>query len=86
MKIYPTPVKSSNFSVPENSGSFIELSNNELNSTIKEIKRIKSERTQSNQYVQYSQYIAESIDKTIRYTDYLAEQCYISTSYYDTTG
>lgn len=51
---------------------------NELKSTIKEIKRAKS---QKNQYIQYSQYIAESIDKTITYTDYLADQCYISTYY-----
>jgi hypothetical protein len=64
---------------------------NELKSTIKEIKRAKS----GNQYIQYSQYIAEqidnapihiwicAIDKTIKYTDYLAEQCYISTSYHE---
>jgi hypothetical protein len=82
MKVYTTPVKRHNNSLtqnPEKENSFTELSNNELNSTIKEIKRIKSENTQTNQYIQYSEYVAEQLDKTIRYADYLSEQCYIST-------
>jgi len=54
----------------------------ELKSIVKEIKRVKSEKNQTNQYIQYSEYICE-IDKTIKYTDYIAEQCYISTSYYE---
>jgi hypothetical protein len=52
----------------------------ELKSIVREIKRVKSEKNQTNQYIQYiqySQYIAEQIDKN------LAEQCYISTSYYE---
>jgi hypothetical protein len=52
----------------------------ELKSIVKEIKRVKSEKNQTNQYIQYSEYIAEQIDKTMKYA---AEQCYISTSYYE---
>jgi hypothetical protein len=52
---------------------------NELKSIIKEIKKLKSEKYQTNKYIQYSQYISESMDKTIRYSDYLAKQNYIST-------
>jgi hypothetical protein len=55
----------------------------DIKSIVKEIKRVKSDVGNSNNYIQYSEYIAEQIDKTIGYTDYLTEQCYISTSYYE---
>lgn len=57
---------------------------NDVRSLVKDIKRVKSENQRKNSfYIQYSAYIAEQIDKTIKYSDYLSEQCYISTSYYE---
>jgi hypothetical protein len=55
---------------------------NELKSLIKEIKRNKYENSS---YISYSEYITESIDKSIKYSDYLAEQNYLDTSisYYE---
>jgi hypothetical protein len=55
---------------------------NELKSIIKEIKKNKYENLS---YISYSEYVAESIDKSIKYSDYLAEQNYLDTSisYYE---
>lgn len=55
---------------------------NELKSLIKEIKRNKYENSS---YISYSEYIAEQIDKSIKYSDYLSEQNYLDTSisYYE---
>jgi ribonucleotide reductase beta subunit family protein with ferritin-like domain len=43
---------------------------------INKIKKIKELRRSRNNYI-YSQYIAESIDKSISYTDYLSQNLYI---------
>lgn len=43
---------------------------------IDKIKKIKELRRSRNNYI-YSQYIAESIDKSISYTDYLSQNLYI---------
>jgi recombinational DNA repair protein (RecF pathway) len=45
---------------------------------IDKIKKIKELRRSRNNYI-YSQYIAESIDKSISYTDYLSQNLYIDT-------
>ena len=55
---------------------------NELKSLIKQIKKNKYE---NDSYISYSKYVAEQIDKTMKYSDYLAEQNYLDTSisYYE---
>ena len=46
---------------------------------IDKIKKIKELRNSRNNYIGYSQYVAEMIDKSISYTDYLSQNLYIDT-------
>ena len=46
---------------------------------IDKIKKIKRLRNSRNNYIKFSQYLAEKIDKSISYTDYLSENLYIDT-------
>ena len=46
---------------------------------VKEIKKVKANRSS---YFSYSEYVCESLDKTIKYTEYLAEQINNNTQYY----
>lgn len=43
------------------------------------IKKIKEIRRSRNNYINYSQYVAEMIDKSITYTDYLSQNLYTDT-------
>ena len=43
------------------------------------IKKIKELRNSRDNYIGYSQYVAEMIDKSISYTDYLSQNLYIDT-------
>jgi hypothetical protein len=52
---------------------------NDVKSIVKEIKRVKSDRSS---HFSYSDYVCESLDKTIKYTEYLAEQINNNTQYY----
>jgi len=46
---------------------------------IDKIKKIKELRNSRDNYIGYSQYVAEMIDKSISYTDYLSQNLYIDT-------
>ena len=52
---------------------------NDVKYLVKEIKKAKSDRSG---YFSYSEYVNESLDKTIRYTEYLADQINNNTQYY----